>query len=87
MERRTPDDRHRRRMSALYVNAVSSDRWSRPVKEISQASARDFITDAVNDYTGQYQQRYTQLESVDADDPELFSALVQWSDRPRTATP
>ena len=86
-ERRTPDDRHRQRMSALYVNAVSADRWSRPVQEISQASARDFITDAVNDYGGQYGQRYTQLEFVKADDPELFSALAQWSDRPELPHP
>jgi AbiV family abortive infection protein len=56
--RRVPDDRHKRRMSALYVDAVSLDRWNRPAKEISQTFASDFLQDAVNDYSIQYD-RYT----------------------------
>jgi hypothetical protein len=66
-------------MSALYVDAVSVDRWNRPAKEISQADARDFLQEAVNDYSLQYFQRYTELEIIEANDPDLFGALVQWS--------
>jgi AbiV family abortive infection protein len=76
--KRVPDDRHKQRMSALYVDAVSLDRWNRPEKEISQTSARDFLTDAVNDYSMPYD-RYTNLE---LSDPDLRSALEQWSNRP-----
>jgi AbiV family abortive infection protein len=86
-ERRTPDDRHRQRMSALYVDAGSSQ-WSRPAKEISHAIARDFLTDAVNDYVVQRSQGYTDLEiRIKDDDPELYNALVQWSDRPELPHP
>src|SRR5262249_45808748 len=34
-----PVKRHNQRMSALYVDAVAPDAWSRPTKEISQLSA------------------------------------------------
>jgi len=49
-----PVKRHNQRMSALYVDAVAPDAWSRPTKEISQLSAYQNLQDAANDYSGQY---------------------------------
>jgi hypothetical protein len=87
-KRRVPDERHKQRMSALYVDAVSIDRWNRPAKEIARKSAREFLIDAVNDYSVQYSQGYTDLEiMIKQDDPELYRALSQWSDRPQLPRP
>jgi AbiV family abortive infection protein len=86
-KKRVPDERHRQRMSALYVDAVPG-RWNRPA-EISQSHASNFLQDAVNDYCQQYWQGYihTELEIIKYGDPELFHALVQWSDRPELPRP
>jgi AbiV family abortive infection protein len=86
LKKRGPGDRHKQRMSALYVDAVSLERWNRPAKEISQSSAHDFLEDARNDYSLQFD-RYTNLEILKATDPELCSALAQWSDRPKLPVP
>jgi hypothetical protein len=56
-------------------------------KKISQEHAREFLQGAVNDYSLQYSQRYTELEIVKSLDPDLFQALVQWSDRPALPPP
>ena len=85
--RRVPDDRHKQRMSALYVDADSSGGWTRPSKDITQPIARDVLQDAANDYSLQYSQRYTDLEIVKHVDPELFKELTQWSDRPELPHP
>jgi AbiV family abortive infection protein len=81
-KRRTPDDRHELRMTALYVDILSKDRWNRPVESISQTTAYEFLADAINDYRLQRSQRYLELALLKQDDPELHDALVQWSDRP-----
>jgi AbiV family abortive infection protein len=80
--KRTPDDRHRLRMKALYVDILSEEQWNRPAREISQTAAYEFLVDAMNDYGLQRSQRYMDLSLVKSDDPELHDALVQWSDRP-----
>jgi hypothetical protein len=80
-KKRVPDERHKQRMSALYVDAISIGRWNRPTKEVSRAPARDFLVDAVNDYSIQ-RSRYTELQITRVDNPELVSALEGWSDRP-----
>jgi AbiV family abortive infection protein len=85
-EKRVPDDRHRQRMSALYVD-VSPQGWNRPSRAISEVTARDSINDAVNDYYGQYE-RYTDLElSFKYDEPDLYKACVEWSGRPELPRP
>jgi AbiV family abortive infection protein len=85
---RIPSDRHNRRESALYVDAISADRWNRPSKEFGQTTALAVLTDAVNDYAIQYDQGYTNLDTaVKHDDPELFEALNQWKDRPELPRP
>jgi AbiV family abortive infection protein len=80
--KRTPDDRHRRRMKALYVDILSQEQWNRPAQEISATEAYYFLVEAGNDYGMQRSQRYVDLSLVKADDPELHDALVQWPNRP-----
>ena len=80
--KRTPDDRHRLRMNALYVDILSEEQWNRPAKRVSQTDAYEFLSDAINDYGLQRSQRYLELETLKANDQELHDALVQWSDRP-----
>jgi AbiV family abortive infection protein len=82
--KRAPGDRHEQRISALYVDAVSLDRWNRPIKEISPTSAYQRLQDAANDYSRQYD-RYTNPEIYKPDDPELYAALEKWTDRPTLA--
>jgi AbiV family abortive infection protein len=80
--KRTPDDRHRLRMKALYVDIASEEQWNRPSQEISQTAAYEFLVDAINDYRLQRSQWYMDLPLLKTEDPELHGALVQWSDRP-----
>jgi AbiV family abortive infection protein len=80
--KRTPDDRHRLRMKALYVDILSEEQWNRPAQEVSPTDAYEFLADAMNDYRLQRSQRYMELPLLKAVDPELHDALVQWSDRP-----
>jgi AbiV family abortive infection protein len=86
-KKRVPHDRHGQRTSALYVDPVSSTEWNRPTEKITQDFARDFLTDAANDYSIQSQQRYGTPELTKDDDPELFTALTRWADRPTMPMP
>ena len=83
--KRTPQDRHKERLSALYVepNETGND-WNRPLEK-SQEEARTFIVDAVNDYSVQYDR--LQRGTIQADDPELFQALQEWDERPDLPQP
>ena len=81
--KRTPDDRHRLRMKALYVDILSEEQWNRPAQELSRTDAYEFLTDAINEY-GVQRERYMNLQLLKANDPdEIHDALVQWSDRPQ----
>jgi AbiV family abortive infection protein len=85
--KRTPQARHEQRMAALYVQPDSvSGKWNRPGMVTSLPVARDFLTDAVNDYSGLYQNRYN-MDLLKGIDPELYSALAQWPDRPKLLAP
>lgn len=75
--KRTPEDRHNSRMKALYVEPLEAG-WNRPL-ETSETAAHNFLTDAINDYSGA-QDRYAHPE-VD-DDPDFHAALERWQDRP-----
>ena len=59
----TPNYRHQRRMKALYVEPGPSGAWNRPA-DMSEAEARHFLMEAVNDYSGRY------------NNPELREALA-----------
>jgi AbiV family abortive infection protein len=77
-----PSDRHQQRRSALYVDAVPPDRWNRPINEISARAAFDYLQDAGNDYALQ-RDRYTNSQTHKPDDPEFYSSLETWTDRPK----
>jgi hypothetical protein len=80
LRNRTPDDRHKQRMSALYVDPVSAQKWKRPVTEISRQEAYEVLVDARNDYAN-HRERYLCPELWKDDDPELFGALTGWTGR------
>jgi AbiV family abortive infection protein len=80
--KRTPDDRHRLRMKALYVDILSEDLWNQPARAVSSTAAYDFLVDACNDYRVQRSQWYADLPLVESSDPDLHRMLVQWSKRP-----
>src|SRR5215831_14470228 len=86
MTKRAPGDRHKQRMSALYVDAIAPDQWNRPINEISATAALDYLQDAANDYSIQ-RDRYTNPQTHKPDDPEFYSALETWTDRPILAHP
>ena len=83
--KRIPNERHEQRMSALYVDPVPGG-WKRPTEEITQAFAFDYLQDAADDYSLQYD-RYTNPETYKPDDPGFYSALEQWADRPTLPRP
>ena len=87
-KKRTPSDRHQKRITALYVEPVSESEWNRPVATTASV-AHDFLQDAVNDYAGRYDQGYiTSTDSILKHiDAELYSALERWSDRPELWRP
>lgn len=87
--RRVPNERHRQRMSALYVEPVSSGSWNQPVRTITKECSQGFLSDAVNDYSIQYHQNYITGDDqiLKQLDPKLFRALEQWPDRPALPRP
>jgi AbiV family abortive infection protein len=76
-----PVGRHKQRMSALYVDAVSAGRWRRPTREISLITAYVYLQGAANDYSGQWD-RCANPSVHKPDDPELYTALENWPARP-----
>jgi hypothetical protein len=87
MTKRVPGERHRQRMIAHYVDPISPTEWNRPSEKVTQEFARDFLTDAVNDYSIQSQQHYAMPELIKDGDPDLYSALTGWADRPAMPKP
>lgn len=84
----TPTNRHSKRMRSLYVEPTSSSDWNRPA-DVSVADAHSFLQDAVNDYSGRYNQGYiTSEQSILKDiDQELHDALDRLTDRPQLPPP
>jgi len=87
-KKRTPGDRHEKRVAALYVEPLSETNWNRPAVTTA-TTAHDSMQEAVNDYAGRYQQGYitsadSMLKHVDL---ELYNALEQWTDRPALQPP
>jgi AbiV family abortive infection protein len=89
MKKRTPTARHEQRMLGLYVEPGTDGKWNRPNLMISRSLAENFLTDAANDYAGRYRQGYiTSSDSIlKHTDPDLYSALEQWRDRPALQPP
>jgi hypothetical protein len=82
--KRTPDDRHNKRMAALYVEPTSSSEWNRPA-DMSAQTAHDVLQDAVNDYSGRYHHGY--IASAETGDADLCNALKQLTDLPQLPAP
>ena len=81
-------NRHKDRMAALYVYPESGNKWKRP-SDTSCCFAQEFLEDAVNDYAVEYCHSYiTSPEPILKHiNPELYSALEKWSDRPELQRP
>jgi AbiV family abortive infection protein len=61
-QKRTPADRHKARMRALYVDLnESGSGWSRPI-EMTDDAARAHLEDAANDYAMQWDRYQGSLE-------------------------
>ena len=77
-DRRTPEDRHAMRKKALYVQPTSEREWNRPA-DISEADTRQFLQEAVNDYTAR-SQNLDALELLDqlGDRPELPNVITSF---------
>jgi AbiV family abortive infection protein len=86
LRKRTPNDRHNKRIAALYVEPRSANEWNRPATTLA-SEARDFLIDAVNEYSGQHE-RFSPGSSVLKDiDPEMYEALESWPGRPELQPP
>jgi AbiV family abortive infection protein len=87
-KKRTPSDRHERRLVALYVEPSLGSHWNRPATT-SASAAHDFLQHAINDYAGRYHQGYIASEDsmLRHADNELYQALDKWSDRPTLQPP
>jgi AbiV family abortive infection protein len=95
-QRRAPEERHKQRLAALYIDAISENEWNRPATKISAEEAWKTLTDAINEYRVQYD-RYTNLEVLkpgpnEQDDAakkdlELYNALKAWTKRPTLPLP
>lgn len=72
-----PLERHKQRMSALYVDALLNG-WNRPISAISQITAHAYLRDAADDYSAHYY-NYT----LGGADPEL----EKWIGRPILPVP
>ena len=81
-KKRTPSERHEKRMAALYVEPKSDTEWNRPTAT-SASTAYDFLVDATNDYAGRCDRYITMADAIlKEDDPELYYALKQWGECP-----
>ena len=77
----TPSDRHRTRMSCLYVDPDDTGTaWKRP-KDQTKEEAQTFLEDAANDYSVQYD--HFQGGNVADVNAEFYNALQQWTGRPK----
>jgi AbiV family abortive infection protein len=89
-KKRLPGERHKVRMSSLYVDPISEREWKRPVNT-RQSFAEACLLQTATDYAGRYYDRYiTSVHSIaqlQHRDPDLYDALAQWPDRPELPRP
>lgn len=93
--KRTPDQRHRSRMNALYVALENSgDSWSRPA-DIGRDKALDIVQEACGDYSVEYSNMgiwlSSQQENPTLPEDEALRAWIQavkvWAQRPELPVP
>lgn len=83
--KRTPDERHKLRMTSLYVEPSETGLdWNRPHQK-TRPEAEAFLRDVTNDYAGQYDR--FQNGFLEHDNPELFNSLQSWIGRPELLQP
>lgn len=83
IRRRTPDDRHKARIEALYVEPDNSGTdWNRP-KKVPSEFAFNFVADASSDYSLSRQI----LEAGTTFNAEFTKELLKWKDRPEIPLP
>jgi AbiV family abortive infection protein len=85
-DKRTPDDRHRQRMEALYVEPKSGNQWNRP-DDTSASEAHTCLQEAINDYSGAHERFKIGGWILKHDDPDLDHALEQLIERPELPAP
>jgi AbiV family abortive infection protein len=94
LARRTPNERHRTRMDAHYVDIeASGNAWNRPV-DISRERALDIVQQASSDYSVRHHNMGIWLASQDSLlHPEAgalrawVEAVKKWSQRPELPAP
>lgn len=88
MSKRTPHDRHEKRMSAIYVEPKSETDWNRPA-DVAVETARKFLQDAANDYSVRCHQGYIPAGEaiLKATDRELYDGLEKLANRPILPAP
>ena len=73
-------------MQALYVDPDESGiGWNRPRDSVSKTTAREFLTDAGNDYANTFQKVDPAL--LKGRDDRLLQELTDWTDRPMLTQP
>jgi AbiV family abortive infection protein len=83
IRKRTPNDRHKARMEALYVEPDNSGTdWNTP-KRVSPEFARNFVADASGDYAILRQI----LEPSTSSNAEFTKELLKWKDKPEIPLP
>lgn len=83
--KRQPQDRHRQRIAALYVEPnETGTAWTRPV-DVWQEEARRCVEDFANDYSGECDRFRPEIHADT--NPEFFKALQAWSERPELPAP
>jgi hypothetical protein len=83
--KRTPSARHSIRIRALYVDLNESGiEWDKPA-DLSSAEAAKCLSEAANDYAGQYDR--LQLTLLREMEPKLAAGLEAWPDRPNLPSP
>jgi AbiV family abortive infection protein len=89
--KRTPTDRHDKRVAALYVDPITDNRWNRPTLKFSAAEADALLQEVVNDYSGRYHNCYLapggSNENLKLDQRDLHDAFEKWSGRPTLEPP
>jgi AbiV family abortive infection protein len=84
--KRTPMERHKARMRALYVDLnESATGWSRPTEMLGDARA--ILEHAAGDYAGQWDRFQGRLGILAHVEPKLAAALEQWPERPALPEP
>ena len=79
---------HGAKQRALYVDPTSESTWNRPTVTVSASVAFEALRVARNEYSVRIDEWYlapssSSNEVLEQSDPDLFTALDQWRERPK----